>query len=66
MTLVMRRSLINGNPDKRRTRMLKQGLWVILIAICLAGCTTPAMKAPCNWKGTNCGPKIKINEWDNV
>lgn len=33
----------------------------------LVGCTTtPALKAPCNASGSNCWPRTKINQWNNV
>lgn len=44
---------------------MKNILSVIFVITFLSGCSELAMKAPCNATGSNCGPKIKINQWDN-
>ncbi|CAM4400479.1 MAG: hypothetical protein LEGION0398_MBIBDBAK_00231 [Legionellaceae bacterium] len=39
---------------------------LFLLSAFLLGCATEStLKAPCNAKGTNCGTKIKINQWLN-
>lgn len=44
-----------------------QNILTILLILSLTACTTtPALKAPCNYSGSNCGPKIKINQWNNA
>lgn len=39
-------------------------LFVAVMSL-LACTTTPTLKAPCNASGSNCGAKIKINQWNN-
>jgi outer membrane lipoprotein-sorting protein len=41
-------------------------LLLISSILFLSGCAeTSAIKAPCNASGSNCTPRIKINQWDN-
>jgi hypothetical protein len=37
----------------------------IVLAISLNACTSTTLKAPCNSTGSDCLPKIKINQWSN-
>lgn len=35
---------------------------VTLVVLCLAGCAATELKAPCDYQGSFCGQKIKINQ----
>lgn len=37
----------------------------LLLTCFLSGCISTALKAPCNSTGSDCLPKIKINQWNN-
>ncbi len=39
---------------------------LLLIVITLNGCASTTLKAPCNSTGSDCLPKIKINQWNNT
>ncbi len=38
----------------------------LLLAISLNGCASTNLQAPCNSTGSDCPPKIKINQWNNT
>lgn len=45
---------------------LRKILMVVILVGFIGGCATQtALKAPCNWEGTDCGPQIPINQWDS-
>ncbi len=45
--------------------MMKKIISIIITTILISGCATTTLKAPCDANATDCGPKIKINQWDS-
>lgn len=44
---------------------MKKIIAFALITVWLSACTTTTLKAPCNASGSNCGQRVKINQWDS-
>lgn len=46
-------------------KIVNKYIILIIVSSLFAGCMQTTLKAPCNATGSNCPPKIKINQWDN-
>lgn len=44
---------------------MKKLVMALVLLGFLSGCAESSLKAPCNATGSNCLPRIKINQWNN-